>query len=134
MPMVALMQLIDTILQENPAIDRNRVYLTGLSMGGLGTFDLLARRPELFAAAVPVCGGADPLIAPRIKDIPIWVFHGSADNVVLPVHSRRIVAALQDLGAPMVGYTEYPGWNHNSWDDTFADRTMLEWLFRQVKR
>lgn len=133
-PMQALMQLIANVLEQNPAIDHDRIYLTGLSMGGMGTFDLLVRQPGWFAAAVPVCGGADASIAPDIKHIAIWAFHGSADDVVPVKYSRRIVMALRQAGAPLIGYCEYPGWGHNTWDDTYANPLVLEWLFRQKKR
>ncbi|MCB9316924.1 MAG: prolyl oligopeptidase family serine peptidase [Lewinellaceae bacterium] len=133
-PMQALIQLLENVFQENPAIDRDRIYITGLSMGGMGTFDLLVRQPGWFAAAVPVCGGADASIAPEIKHIAIWAFHGSADDVVPVKYTRRIVMALRQAGAPMIGYCEYPGWNHNTWDDTYANPLVLEWLFRQKKR
>ena len=132
-PMQALMELLETLFRENPAIDRNRVYLTGLSMGGLGTFNLLVRQPDWFAAAIPICGGGDPSDAPEIRHIAIWVFHGSADKVVLPRYSRQMVLALRQAAAPMIGYSEFPGWGHNSWDDTYGDPKVLEWLFRQRK-
>src|SRR5947209_5794838 len=86
--------LIEQSIKDRP-VDPKRVYLTGLSMGGYGTWDILARRPELFAAAAPVCGGADEATAAKIKDIPIWVFHGAKDTAVKPARSRNMVAALE---------------------------------------
>src|SRR5262249_61259223 len=92
------LELIDKLLKGLP-IDRDRIYLTGLSMGGYGTWDLLARRPELFAAAAPVCGGADESTADKIKHIPVWAFHGAQDTAVKPARSRNMVAAPEKAGS-----------------------------------
>jgi predicted esterase len=127
-----LMALIEHTLQANPQIDRERIYITGLSMGGFGTFDLLMRRPDLFAAGLPVCGGADPRYLDRIKHIPLWVFHGGLDDVVLPRCSREPVAALQKLGAP-IKYTEYSTLYHDIWNVTYYNPETLKWLFQQHK-
>ncbi len=123
--------LIEKSIQELP-VDPKRVYLTGLSMGGYGTWDLLARRPDLFAAAAPVCGGADEATAEKIKDIPIWVFHGGKDPVVKPARSRNMVAALKKAGGKP-RYTEYPNVGHNSWDNAYRDPEFYKWLFAQKK-
>lgn len=131
-PMNLLIRLIEKTLADNPAIDPGRIYLTGLSMGGAGAFDLLMRRPEWFAAAVPLCGGGDPGYAGKIKDIPLWVFHGARDNVVPPERSRRIVKALEKLKAP-VRYTEYATLGHGIWQETFYNPEVIEWLFAQHK-
>ncbi|MBK7938067.1 MAG: prolyl oligopeptidase family serine peptidase [Lewinellaceae bacterium] len=127
-----VLEMIDKMLRENPQIDRNRVYITGLSMGGFGTFDLLMRRPELFAAGMPLCGGGDPKLAERIRNIPLWVFHGRLDEVVYPRFSTDIVDALKKNGAK-VKYTEYSTLNHDIWDVTYYNPETLEWLFAQVK-
>ncbi|MCC6462944.1 MAG: dienelactone hydrolase family protein [Saprospiraceae bacterium] len=131
-PMRLLIQLIEKILQENPAIDRDRIYLTGLSMGGAGSFDLLMRKPEWFAAALPLCGGGDPQQASRIKNIPLWVLHGSRDEVSPPGRSRRIVQALKKMGAP-VQYTEYATLGHSIWQETYYNPAVMKWLFAQKK-
>lgn len=131
-PMRLLIQLIDQVLNENPAIDRDRVYVAGLSMGGAGAFDLLMRKPQWFAAAVPLCGGGDPAFAAKIKDIPLWVFHGRRDDTVPVKRSRDIVQALKKLGAP-VQYTEYTTLGHGIWQETFYNPEVMNWLFAQKK-
>lgn len=132
--------------------DRTRVYLTGLSMGGYGTWDLAAKDPKLFAAYVPICGGIrgpagfsqlhvalvdDPKVsdpyaetARRVGKIPVWIFHGGADDSVPAEESRKMASALQTAGAS-VKYTEYPGIGHNSWDKAYAEPGLLEWLLAQ---
>ena len=102
-------------------------------MGGYGSWDALARWPELFAAAVPVCGGADIKTAEKIKDIPVWIFHGDKDNAVPVSRSRDMDAALKKAGGKPK-YTEYPGVGHNSWDKAYADPEMMAWLFAQKKK
>jgi predicted esterase len=127
-----LVELIEKMLRENPNIDPKRVYITGLSMGGYGTFDLLARRPDLFAAGMPLCGAGDTSTVARMKDIPIWVFHGRLDDAVFPIESQRMVKALQEVGGK-VKYTEYSTLYHSIWDATYYNPAVLEWLFAQKK-
>ena len=124
--------LVEKMLREQPDIDPNRVYLTGLSMGGFGTFDLLMRRPDLFAAGLPLSGGGDPVHADKIKNIPLWVFHGGLDDVVLPRCSRQIVKALENMGGK-VKYTEYSTMYHDIWEPIYYNPAVLEWLFAQKK-
>jgi predicted peptidase len=120
-------------LQKEFSIDASRIYLTGLSMGGYGTWDLLARRPELFAAAIPICGGGDPAVAARFKDVPLWCFHGDQDTAVKPKRSREMIDALKAAdGEPK--YTEYKGVGHNSWAATYANPEVHAWLFAQRKQ
>jgi predicted peptidase len=123
--------LVEKTIKDLP-IDPKRVYITGLSMGGYGTWDLLARRPDLFAAAAPVCGGADEATATKIKDIPIWAFHGAKDTAVKPARSRNMIAALKKAGGKPK-YTEYPEVGHNSWDNAYRDPELFKWLFAQKK-
>lgn len=123
--------LIEKTIKELP-VDPKRVYITGLSMGGYGTWDLVARRPDLFAAATPICGGADELTAAKIKDIPIWVFHGGKDGVVKPARSSNMVKSLGEAGGKPK-YTEYPDVGHNSWDNAYRDPEFYRWLFAQKK-
>jgi predicted peptidase len=125
------LELVALAMKELP-IDPKRVYITGLSMGGYGTWDLLARKPELFAAAVPVCGGADEATAATIKHIPIWAFHGAKDGVVKPERSRNMIAALEKAGSKPK-YTEYPTVGHDSWNGAYRDPEMFKWLFAQKK-
>lgn len=115
-------------------VDRNRVYLTGLSMGGYGAWELAMRRPELFAAVAPVCGGGDETQAARLKEIPVWAAHGEADTVVWPVRSRRMVEAIREAGGN-VRYTEYPGVGHNSWTPFYSNpEGVIPWMFQQVRK
>ena len=121
--------LIEKSIQDLP-VDPKRVYLTGLSMGGYGAWDLAARRPDLFAAVVPVCGGADEETAAKLKDLPIWAFHGAKDTVVKPARSRNMIAALEKAGGKPK-YIEYPDVGHNSWDPAYRDPEFFKWLFAQ---
>jgi predicted peptidase len=128
-PMRLLLQLIDNVAQEFP-IDPSRIYITGLSMGGFGTWDLIERYPHKFAAAVPICGGGDEQTASRIKHIPIWAFHGAKDTIVSPQQSRTMIKALQNAGG-IPGYTEYPDIAHTSWVQAYQEPHLLPWLFNQ---
>ena len=128
-PMSLLIELIEKVEKEFP-IDPDRIYVTGLSMGGYGTWDLIARFPDKFAAAIPICGGGDPQTAMRTKHIPQWAFHGALDEVVSPQNSRVMVKALQDAGA-RPGYTEYPDVQHDSWVYAYREPHLLPWLFDQ---
>ena len=123
--------LIHELVKTMP-IDTNRIYITGLSMGGFGTFDALERYPHLFAAAVPVCGAGDLSKAASIAHIPIWIFHGAEDAAVNPLCSSDMHAALTKAGAHP-GLTMYPETGHFSWLAAYSDPQMFEWLFRQHK-
>jgi predicted peptidase len=114
--------------------DRDRVYLTGISMGGYGTLHLATAQPERFAAIVPVCGGsANPeLTAERLATMPMWVFHGDLDNIIPVEESRDVVEALRARGSS-VRYTEYEGVKHNSWDPAYAEPELIPWLLAQRK-
>ncbi|GBU07504.1 phospholipase [Bacteroidales bacterium] len=115
-------------------INKKQVYVGGLSMGGMGTLEILWRMPNTFAAAFPVCGGADLSKLSRYAktNLGMWLFHGDVDGVVPVENSRRIYQTLKDLGAD-VRYTEYPGVDHNSWDYTFKECTLMPWLFGHRK-
>ena len=126
------LELLDSVIGQEKC-DAERVYISGISMGGFGTWEALSRRPEFFAAAIPVCGGGDVRQAPKLKDIPIRVFHGSEDSVVNVKRSRDMVAAIRAAGGTKISYTEYPGVNHNSWSATYADHDNLRWLFSQSR-
>ena len=131
-PLDLTLQVVDAMLAD-AAIDKNRVYIAGLSMGGYGTWDALARRPELFAAVIPICGGGNTSLVARFQHIPIWCFHGDADTVVKPDKSREMIAALEAVGG-QPRYTEYPGVGHNSWTPTFASEETFAWLFSQKRK
>ena len=127
-PMKLLIELIEQAIKKLP-VDTSRIYITGLSMGGFGTFDAISRYPNLFAAAVPVCGGGDVSKATIISDVPIWIFHGAKDNVVNPALSQNMVSALTKVGAHP-GFTQYPEAGHFSWIAAYNDSMMIDWLFR----
>ena len=130
-PMQLVIELIDR-LKKTLRVDTNRIYITGLSMGGFGTFDAIQRYPHLFAAAVPVCGGGDASKAGLIAHLPIWIFHGAEDPAVNPAYSHDMLLALTKAGAHP-GLTQYPEVGHFSWLGAYSDAQMLAWLFRQHK-
>ena len=101
-------------------------------MGGFGTFDALARYPDLFAAGVPVCGGGDPSTVDKFKDIPIWIYTGAEDPVVRPEVTVEMFNALMDAGASP-GYTQVPEVGHFSWIQAYSDPLLIQWMFRQRK-
>lgn len=129
--MELMMGLIQQLIKTLP-VDTNRIYITGLSMGGYGTYDAIERYPHLFAAAVPVCGAGDISKAATIKHIPIWIFHGAEDAAVNPLNSTDMAMALIKAGAHP-GVTIYPAVGHFSWLAAYSDPLMFEWLFRQHK-
>jgi len=131
-PMKLALAALDQVRKEF-STDEKRLYITGLSMGGYGTWDAIARHPDLFAAAVPVCGGGDDSTAPLIKDLPIWCFHGGADTVVPTHRSRTMIEAIKKAGGSPK-YTEFPGVGHNSWDKAYSMGEMIEWMFEQKRR
>jgi predicted peptidase len=133
-PLDAVNQLVDSVMAQE-AVDPDRVYITGLSMGGMGTFEMVHRWPNRFAAALPICGGGHTeAYDARVRDIAFHVYHGDKDAVVDVALSRNMVQRLRDLKVKSVEYTEYPGVNHNSWDNAFADPAFLGWMFRQHKK
>ncbi len=130
-PMRLTLEVLDQLRTEYN-LDDQRLYITGLSMGGYGTWDVIARYPKLFAAAVPVCGGGDEALASKMKDIPIWCFHGGADPTVPPDRSRNMIKAIKEAGGDPK-YTEYPGVGHNSWDKAYSEPELPKWLFSQKR-
>ena len=127
--LAAAVAALDAVLAAE-AVDPDRVYLTGLSMGGYGAWDLAARMPERFAALVPICGGGDEATAAKLRSLPIWCFHGAADPVVPVERSRSMVAAVKATGGSPQ-FTEYEGVGHDSWTRAYRDPATLDWLFRQ---
>lgn len=113
-------------------VDKQRVYVGGLSMGGMGTYELLRRKTRTFAAAFTICGGDNVANVQKYRNIPLWIFHGEKDDVVPVVLSTRIADQLKVLGKP-VKLTLYPEANHNSWDSAFAEPGLLPWLFSNHK-
>jgi predicted peptidase len=135
-----LLQLLDD-LEKKYAVDPKRVYLTGLSMGGYGTWKLGLADPERFAALVPICGGAnmiDALLGPgdkgaALKSLPIWAFHGAKDDVVPVSESERIVAQLKNFGLKELKLTVYPEARHDSWKQAYQTPELYEWLLKQSR-
>jgi len=125
------LELIDELAKAY-RIDPKRFYITGLSMGGYGTWDAITRYPKKFAAAVPICGGGDPAKAALAKKVPIWNFHGAKDVVVPVARSREMIKALEAAGAKPK-YTEYPEENHASWVPAYKEPGLLPWLFAQKR-
>jgi predicted peptidase len=121
------------LVQKTYKTDPKRVYLTGLSMGGYGTWSLAAAHPERWAAIVPICGGGDPKQAEKIKDIPCWCFHGDADKAVPVQRSRDMIKALKAAGGNP-RYDEYPGVGHNSWDRAYGTDELYSWLLEQKRK
>lgn len=114
-------------------VDTDRVYITGLSMGGFGTWDLLARHGARFAAGMPVCGGGDPTYAKLLSRIPIRTFHGSEDGAVPVNGTRQMYAAIRREGGELIDYTEFDGAGHGIWGDVYSDRENIDWLFSQSR-
>ena len=119
-------------LKNEYSVDENRMYITGLSMGGYGTWDMITRYPDMFAAAIPICGAADLSRASLIKDIPIWAFHSKGDATVPSSGSRDMVEALKEVGGS-VKYTEYSDDAHDAWTRAYSTEELYTWLYSQHK-
>ena len=125
--------MIDDILKTYN-VDKSRVYLTGLSMGGYGAWELSTAFPEYFAAVAPVCGGGNPLRAKRLKDVPVWVFHGKKDTAVPEQQSAEMVEALKNVGGN-VEYTVLPEGEHaDAWKYAYGQAGLFDWFLKQVKK
>ncbi|MGI9472133.1 MAG: prolyl oligopeptidase family serine peptidase [Rubripirellula sp.] len=122
--------LLDEVLATTPRLDQNRIYVTGLSMGGYGTWALAAQSPERFAAIAPICGGGDPRTARRFSDLPTWVFHGGKDSVVPLSASEAMVESMKAAGGDPK-FTIYPEAGHDSWTETYDNPDFYEWLVSQ---
>lgn len=135
-----LLGLLDSVIARHK-VDTNRVYLTGLSMGGYGTWSLGVKYPERFAAIAPICGGGETINvllssrakAPALKSLPIWAFHGAKDSVVKPEESQRMVNALKAAGVKEIELTVYPEANHDSWTETYANEKLYEWFLKHSR-
>lgn len=134
--MAAAVAALERTMREHD-VDVDRVYVTGISMGGYGAWAATLAQPERFAAVVPICGGLDPSAgftlleaARRLAPLPHWVFHGDADNIIPVMESRVMVEALRLAGCDL-RYTEYPGVKHNSWDPAYAEPELMPWLLAQ---
>jgi predicted peptidase len=123
--------LLDDVIRKY-RVDKSRVYLTGLSMGGYGTWSLAAAHPEKFAAIVPICGGGNPADAKKLVGLPIWVFHGAKDPTVPVQRSREMVEAIKAAGGN-VKLTEYPEAGHDCWTETYDNPELYTWLLAQKR-
>ncbi|MEI6082813.1 MAG: PHB depolymerase family esterase [Verrucomicrobiota bacterium] len=127
-----LAALLDEI-ESRYRVDKRRIYVTGLSMGGYGTWALALTYPHRFAAIAPICGGGHWWTTPRIKHLPTWVFHGTKDSVVPFKRSKEMVDALRQAGGN-VRFTRYPGVDHDSWTATYANPKLYEWFLQHQCR
>jgi len=125
----AVFELIEKLQKDLP-VDPDRVYVTGQSMGGYGTFQALVERPKLFAAGAPVCGGNNPANAGKISAVPIWIFHGAKDTTVPVTRSRKMVEALKKAGGKP-RYTEFPKTGHGAWTPAYNSEALWAWMFNQ---
>ena len=128
---VAVKDLIDRTIAAHP-IDRARIYLTGISMGGFATWNLLKEHPNFIAAAVPICGAGDPLAVTRFKSVPVWAFHGDKDDAVPAQRSIDMVEALKKVEGK-IKFTLYKDVTHDSWTETFENPALYTWLLEQKK-
>jgi predicted peptidase len=126
-----LTALLDDIV-EKCKVDQNRIYVTGLSMGGYGTWSLAGFSPDRFAALAPICGGGDPRTVRRFSRVPVWVFHGAKDSVVPLAASEEMVEALKKANGN-VKFTVYPEANHDSWTEAYNDPELYKWLLEQKR-
>lgn len=133
-PTSALTMVMELLTQqlEKSYVKKDQVYVAGLSMGGMGTFEILSRMPETFAAAIPICGGGSTALVEKYVQLPMWVFHGAKDDVVDPLYSLEMVEALLKSGGHP-NFTLYEDANHNSWDSAFAEPQFLPWLFSKKR-
>ncbi len=129
--MQLLQKLVKNIIRSYP-VNKKQIYVGGLSLGGMGTYDIVKRNPRLFAAAFPICGAVDVSAAPKLKHVKWWVFHGENDNVVSPEFDKNLVAVMKQRNIP-VKFTLYPNTGHNSWDKAFEEPTLFSWLFSNSK-
>jgi len=127
-----LSSLLDEI-EEKYRVDRNREYVTGLSMGGFGTWALATEYPHRFAAIAPICGGGNPYLVPRIRHLPIWAFHGAKDRVVPIRLTRELVQALRKCGGN-VRFTVYRNAEHDSWTRTYENPRLYEWFLEHQSK
>ena len=127
-----VIKLMDS-LSKVKNVNQNRIYVTGLSNGGMGTFEMLYRRSNMFAAGVPICGGANPKTAKLFaKKIPVWIFHGAKDDVVHPLYSLKMVEAIIEAGGKPK-FTLYDNVNHESWINAFKEKDFFKWIYSQKK-
>jgi predicted peptidase len=131
-PMMAAIHVLDSLCKVYP-VDTNRLYVYGISMGGEGVFDLLHKLPGKFAAAMSVCGGGQATWAENIAKTPLWMFHGSDDNINPPDLTERVYNRLVEIGATKMRYTNYPGYGHDIWNKAAEEPSWFDWMFLHSK-
>ena len=129
----SLNAMLDEVLTKLP-VDTNRIYLTGLSMGGYGTWKFAIAYPERFAAVAPVCGWGHLEDVEKLKDKPVWIFHGAKDDVVPPSESEKMVKFLEKFGSTKMRFTLNPNANHNAWDATYSNKELYDWFLQHTKQ
>ena len=130
--LLGVMTVLDSLVGVG-VVDSTRVCICGISMGGFGTWDALQRWPGKFAAAIAICGGGDPAYAEAMKDVPVYIFHGLLDDVVMPSRSMQMFNALKDVGNEEVFLVTYPELGHGCWDAAFSTPGLFGWLFGKKK-
>jgi predicted peptidase len=125
--------LVDSLVKYY-SIDPERLYLYGISMGGFGVFSILAKEQGKFAAAYAICGGSNATAANKLLDTPLWIFHGTDDDIVPVSLSRDVYKEIVKLGGKKALYTEYPGVKHNSWENVSREKSLMGWLFSQRRQ
>lgn len=129
-----LTNLLDDVVAQYD-VDTERIYLTGLSMGGYGTWSLASEHPDRFAAIAPICGGGLPILEMnrcRLKDVPVWAFHGAKDDVVPLAKSKEMVEAVKSYGGN-VKFTVYPDTDHDAWTRTYNNKELYDWFLQHHK-
>lgn len=120
---------IDSIIR-NYQVDPNRIYITGMSMGGFATWDMILRFPDKYACAIPICGGGDTAYAKNLKNLPIWIFHGEKDKIVPVASSREMYKCLSNI-SEVVRYTEFDSTGHDAWTKAWEKEMLIDWMFKQ---
>ncbi len=126
-----LLKILDVAIEQYD-VDESRIYLTGLSMGGFGTWRTACQHPDRFAAIIPICGGGPVEKADKLRDVPVWAFHGARDNVVALKNSQKMVKAVQDSQG-QAKLTIYPEARHDSWTETYNNKEIYDWLLKHRK-
>lgn len=126
-------ELLDSIIKDYN-VDEGRIFLTGLSMGGYGSWTMATNQPNRFAAVAPICGGGDPEQADKLRDVPIWVFHGDQDKPVPFEKSVKMVEAIKAAGGTKIRFTTMENIGHNCWSAAYATPELYQWMERQAKQ